>query len=383
MQLFVCAVLLVTTALGYESSMADGIASSFNVSCRKDRWSLHAVRTVPKLATLRHGSDYLGHNITFTGFPKLRLNYMNNGKGYLVYTYVNKVSVNLGFHLERSLKRHGVPHLLFLCETPEVCKTLKKRHAYYWQPIPLQLSFRRAALVFDTLKKNYWGQSSWVRANFDRHLVRAGVNIVCIDADVLIGRDPRPVLFNDATDMSVSMEWRTFKPWIWSHSLMKLPGRSEDCHSVHDSHVPEQSFVCINNGVMRLDSNKRTRTFVELVRNRSLVEMASSRYSGWDQSAIGRVFFEARVTFDMQTMVRIQSENALISDRNQLNMSVLSFEPQIPNALSNYTKLNKGNDTASFVCHAIGLRKSWNVKAAWLQQSCGEGDAQREHSLDE
>ena len=279
MQLFVCAVLLVTTALGYESSMADGIASSFNVSCRKDRWSLHAVRTVPKLATLRHGSDYLGHNITFTGFPKLRLNYMNNGKGYLVYTYVNKVSVNLGFHLERSLKRHGVPHLLFLCETPEVCKTLKKRHAYYWQPIPLQLSFRRAALVFDTLKKNYWGQSSWVRANFDRHLVRAGVNIVCIDADVLIGRDPRPVLFNDATDMSVSMEWRTFKPWIWSHSLMKLPGRSEDCHSVHDSHVPEQSFVCINNGVMRLDSNKRTRTFVELVRNRSLVEMASSRYS--------------------------------------------------------------------------------------------------------
>ena len=31
----------------------------------------------------------------------------------------------------------------------------------------------------------------------------------------------------------------------------------------------------------------------------------------------------------------------------------------------------------------LAFAKAGNVKAAWLQQSCGEGDAQREHSLDE
>lgn len=52
------------------------------------------------------------------------------------------------------------------------------------------------------------GPSMWVRTVFNYHVVLAGIHIACVDADVAFPADPRPVLFNPTTDISISRTGR-------------------------------------------------------------------------------------------------------------------------------------------------------------------------------
>ena len=50
-------------------------------------------------------------------------------------------------------------------------------------------------------------------------------------------------------------------------------------------------------------------------------------FQGWDQTAIGRCFYEARVTFDRRNeTVRAGDEMVVVSGRNFLNLTILVFQ---------------------------------------------------------
>ena len=67
----------------------------------------------------------------------------------------------------------------------------------------------------------YWGPSMWVRTHFTYHLVLAGLHVVSIDADVVFPSDPRPILFSPLADLSISVHFHGYFPWVWSFPLFE------------------------------------------------------------------------------------------------------------------------------------------------------------------
>eukprot|EP00668_Euglena_longa_P013900 GGOE01017851.1.p1 GENE.GGOE01017851.1~~GGOE01017851.1.p1 ORF type:complete len:577 (+),score=151.80 GGOE01017851.1:109-1839(+) len=338
---------------------------------RPDNWTLpnltaHDIpRPPPRPGVLLQGYDFNGNLITYKGLPPWRLNSIY-GKDYLVYVYTNNRSFLVGLNCAVSLRQYGILHTLFLCEDEMVCADLARLGAYHYHPKALIEGMRHTRIF----NESYWGPSMWVRTVFNYHVIQAGIHVTCVDADVAFPADPRPVLFNPMADISISLHFRRYFPWVWSFPFMEywLMEKEPTWHSAIKRH-----FVEVNNAVARYDSTPATRLFFEKLKYRSLVEIARpKRFSGWDQTAIARVFYEGGVSFDRHTdMCDAGSEVVIVSTNNTLGLRLLVFQP-ITSRPEGYT-LEKEGEMQS-CCHALGdvrnAGQAWFAKERWMRDFC-------------
>ena len=322
------------------------------------------------------GYDYHGQLVQYPDFPPLRLNRINN-KRYLVYTYVDRKSLLGGINLHKSLQQFGIPELLFLCMDSFSCNRLNRSNSYHYAPRSLIESTARYPQEHH-MHRSYQGHAMWIRAIFNHHLVLAGVHVACIDADVVFVRDPRPILFSPLADISISLEWhpRWFQ-WTWNYPSVDLPDGWDpaDEATQDQARLEARNFLGMNNGIIRCDSNPRTHRYMEVLRARSLVEIADwETYRGWDQSAIGRVFYEAKVQFETKPALQVNGEPVLVSVDNLLDLRVLTFQPRAPLKHKQFWLTERPEDL--FSCHAFGMlqkgpdKNGWGNKVAWLKEHC-------------
>ena len=89
-------------------------------------------------------------------------------------------------------------------------------------------------------------------------------------------------------DISMSLHFRRYFPWIWSFPLMEfnLLDGEPTWHAALKRH-----FVEVNNAVARYDSNARTERFFELLKFRCLVEISQpKKYTVWRSRGAGQGF---------------------------------------------------------------------------------------------
>ena len=82
---------------------------------------------------LRQGYDLNGNLVQYRHFPPWRLNRIH-GKDYLVYIYVNALSLHVGVNCALTLREYGIQHVLFLCEDREACELLRRFGMYHYYP---------------------------------------------------------------------------------------------------------------------------------------------------------------------------------------------------------------------------------------------------------
>ena len=92
---------------------------------------------------------------------------------------------------------------------------------------------------------------------------------------------------------------------------------------------------------------------------------------GWDQTAIGRVFYEGNVSFDRRNrMEKVGGEKVVVCDDNALNVGILIFQPTTARR-EDYTLEEEG---PRFCCHAMGdvrnKSNAWTIKRTWLGERC-------------
>ena len=104
---------------------------------RFDGWALPTV-TLPPVPVPTHGVplqgyDFRGRLVQYRGLPPWRWTRVH-GKDYLMYTYVNQRSLEMGLNCAVSLREHGMRHLLFLCEDEGTCEVASRLGLYHYYP---------------------------------------------------------------------------------------------------------------------------------------------------------------------------------------------------------------------------------------------------------
>eukprot|EP00667_Euglena_gracilis_P010580 EG_transcript_10783 len=310
-------------------------------------------------------ADFHGRPVSYADFPPLRLN-KHGGRRYLFYIFVNELALEAALNVIVSLRRFGIRHVLLLCENEGTAAVLARAGLYHYFPRALMQRLGKG------LQEAYWGPSIWARCNFNYHMVQHGVNLVFMDADVVMVADPRPVLLAPNAQMTTAVRMASNDPWLWTFPFLDRD-TFQEARSLRA--MKHRHFLELNNGFSRYDSSRAMAVFYEAMKDRMLVEMRQlKRYKGWDLSARARTLWQAGLGFDSKNRTRVGNEYVLVSNPNLFNLTIMLFQT-LSDHEEGMSLALPNQPVAHFAYHCFGhvsrgAARAWYTKLRIIQDMC-------------